>query len=124
MQDKFLTFMFYQNDGTPFGMCWMELVGPSMPYQRFIHFATFKTMDDSLWVESGKQLYRFVRDVIGIKQLIGLTPKCYKHALKRAEEFGFKRIAVLTDAVFCLGKRRDAVLTINNLDVLGPFREV
>lgn len=124
MQDKFLTFILYREDGTPIAMSWMEAI-PNMPHQRFGHFTTFKTTeDDSLWIEGGKQLCRFVRDAIGLKQLIGLTPKCYRHAVNRAKQFGYVPMATLSNAAYCLGKKRDLVMSINDLDALGPFEEV
>lgn len=124
MQGKFLTFMFYREGGLPIGMSWLEAI-PNFPYQRFGHFTTFKTVeDDTLWVEAGKQLCRFVRDAVGLKQLIGITPVCYRHAINRARQFGYEKVTVLSKALYCLGKERDAFLSVNNLDKLGSFEPV
>lgn len=117
-QPKFLVFVLYANDGTPLGMSWLEEM-TATGAQRFGHFTTFDTVKDhSIWIEGGRALCRFVRDAIGLQQLIGLTPACYRHALKAAYAFGYKPVATLKKAVYCLGKQRDAILSVNDLSEL------
>lgn len=113
-KEKYLTFILYRTDGTPIGMTWLEVCSHTGS-QRFGHFTTFNTCERAEWVEAGRAFCRFIYEATNIKQLIGLTPACYRHALKAAQELGYKPVARLEKAVWCLGKERDAILSINEL---------
>lgn len=117
-QERFTLFMLYERTGIPIAMCWLEAC-LFTGNQRFGHFTTFNVCPERrMWVEGGRALCRFVRDAMGLRQLIGLTPACYRHAVQAAKELGYKPVATLEKAVWCLGKQRDAILSINNLSEL------
>ena len=67
---------------------------------------------------AGRQLIKFIGTLTVIKQLVGITPSCYRHALQFAHGLGFKKLTILEKAVKCLGKDRDAVLSICNISEL------
>lgn len=117
-QDKFLFFMLYDAERhVPIAIVWLEAC-TATGAQRFAHFCTFKTGTRDQFVRGGRELLAWVGEATGIRQLIGVTPACYRHALQLAYDLGFVRTARLEKGVYCLGKHRDAILSINNLSDL------
>lgn len=117
-QSKFLFFLLYDAARhVPIAAVWLEMC-TSTGAQRFVHFCSFKTGRREQFVAGGKALFAWVGEAAGIRQLIGVTPACYRHALALVYDIGFSKVARLEKAVFCLGKNRDAILTISNLSTL------
>lgn len=117
-QEKFLFFMLYDAARhVPIAIVWLEAC-TATGAQRFVHFCTFKTGNRDQFLRGGKALLAWIGEATGIRQLIGVTPACYRHALALVYDMGFSRLTRLEKAVFCLGKHRDAVLTISNLSTL------
>ena len=109
--DRKLFFVLFKRDGTPIALCW--LTEPSATgSQSFAHFATLGTATPAECMEAGRQLIRFIGELTTIRQLIGITPMVYRHALQFAYGLGFKKLTKLEKAVNCLGKSRDAILSI------------
>lgn len=109
--EKFLPVVLYKADCTPIAFEWIESVGDTDRVQR-VHFCTL----DLGSYEDSVQATRLVMKEVGHKELgfeqyIGLTPACYRHALKFVYDCGFKPVLRLKKAVYCLGKERDAILT-------------
>ena len=112
-----LFFILFRSGGTPLAAIWFT--GPFFAgTQAAAHFCTFSTGDYHEYVSGGRLLLRFIGDMTQIKQAIGITPACYRHALKLAYDLGFKKLDVLKRAVSVRGKNRDAVLSINNISAL------
>ena len=61
--------------------------------------------------------FDFLRDG-GMKSLLGLTPKPYRHAINFAVSVGFERIGVLPGACYLAArcKHVDGILTVKNLN--------
>lgn len=117
-QKKFLFFMLYDAaQHVPIAIVWLEAC-TATGAQRFAHFCTFKTGTREQCLRGGRELLAWIGDATGIRQLIGVTPACYRHALQMAYDIGFERVAKLEKSVLCLGKHRDAILSINNLSNL------
>ena len=115
--DRKLFFVLFKRDGTPIALCW--LTDPSATgSQTFSHFATLGTATPEECTAAGRQLIKFIGTLTVIKQLVGITPSCYRHALQFAYGLGFKKLTILEKAVKCLGKDRDAVLSICNISEL------
>jgi hypothetical protein len=111
--DGRLLFILFRKDATPLGLVWFT--NPSATgKQVFAHFTSLNLIPREESVEAGKELIRFLYDSLGIEQLIGVTPKVYRHALQFAYDMGYEKVAILDKAVFCRGKERDAVLSICN----------
>lgn len=105
-------FQMYRDDGTPIALTWLEactLTGA----QRFGHFTTLGTAPRELAIEAIQLMtYDVVAKFTEVEQYIGITPKCYRHAWKFAQELGFRKLTDLSHGVYCLGKRRDAILSV------------
>ncbi len=80
--------------------------------QRLAHFCTLPTAPRPELVALGRDFVRWLGRATPVRQLLGITPACYRHALAFAREVGFAPLATLRDAVFCRGRVRDAVLTL------------
>ncbi|MDR0338727.1 MAG: hypothetical protein LBH65_00445 [Desulfovibrio sp.] len=109
-----LFFILYRSDGTPLSMVWLDEFSATNR-QAFSHFCTFKTGEYSEFVQGGRQLLEFIGKSSCIMQVLGLTPACYRHALKLADNLGYVRTALLKKAVLVHGKERDVILTVRNL---------
>ena len=109
-----LFFMLYDGDCVPVSAVWFEKL-TNTGRQAFAHFCTFRTGCYDQFVRGGRALLRFVGENTPVRQAIGVTPACFRHALKIARDLGFVKAARLEKAVWCLGKERDAILTIHNL---------
>lgn len=104
-------FMQFKKDGTPISLYWITNRSET-GRQAFAHFSTLGTVPPEECLVSGRQVIRFSGRLLGLYQLIGLTPACYRHALTFAYGLGFKKLTTLKEAVMCRGKARDAVLSI------------
>ena len=111
--DGKLLFILFRQDATPLALVWFTKPSETGK-QVFAHFTTLNLIPREESVEAGKELIRFLYDSLGIEQLIGVTPKVYRHALQFAYDMGYEKVAILYKAVFCRGKERDAVLSICN----------
>lgn len=80
--------------------------------QRLAHFCTLPTAPRPALVALGRDFVRWLGRATPVRQLLGITPACYRHALAFAREVGFMPLATLRDAVFCRGRVRHAVLTL------------
>ena len=106
-----LSFGQFRHDGTPISLCWLTDLSRT-GRQTFSHFTTLDTVSREEAVESGRLLIQYVGKITKIKEFIGLTPGCYRHALAFAYDLGFKKLTTLEKAVICLGKERDAILSM------------
>ena len=108
---KKLLFEQFRRDGTPISLCW--LTDPSLTCkQAFSHFTTFDIVPREEALERGRLVIKLIGKITKIKQFIGITPKCFRHAIPFAYDLGFKYLTTLKGAVYCRGKERDAVLSI------------
>ena len=112
-----MVFGMYRADGTPLAVGWLEPCSHT-DRQRFGHFTTLSTGSRAECVEVVRRTLRFVGQATAIEQLIGVTPKCLRHAVRFARDVGFIPVATLRRAVFCLGRERDAVLSVNDIKAL------
>lgn len=80
--------------------------------QRLAHFCTLPTAPRGALVALGRDFVRWLGRATPVRQLLGITPACYRHALAFAREVGFTPLATLHAAVSCRGRVRDAVLTL------------
>jgi hypothetical protein len=109
--EKRLCFIIFKADGTPLSLVW--LTGPSMTgRQVFAHFCGFALCSREELLRGGRLFLDVIGKGFGIRQYIGVTPLCYRHALGFACDLGFVRLTLLKQAALCLGKERDAVLSI------------
>ena len=109
--EKKMFFIVFNSNGSPAAIAWMT--GPSHTgCQSFGHFSTLGTITVDEAVEAGKQWIRFIGKLTKVKQLVGITPCCYRHAIKFSQKLGFKPLTKLKQSVYCLGKERDALLSI------------
>lgn len=103
-------FLLYHRHAPVAFVC-LEGVGPTGS-QRMAHFCTLPTAKRTELVSIGNDFVRWLGRATGIRQLLGLTPACYRHAVAFVRELGFAPLATLKDAVHCRGHVRDAVLTL------------
>lgn len=104
----------FRSDGTPLALCWISgLQGTGR--QGYAHFTTLGTGAPEECARGGNILLSFIGEHTRIRQLLGVTPKAYRHALSFIQSLGFTYLTTLEKAVTCLGKERDAVLTIREL---------
>lgn len=80
--------------------------------QRLAHFCTLPTASRDELVAVGREYVRWLGQGTPIRQLLGITPSCYRHAIAFVREVGFAPLATLRDAVVCRGRVRDAVLSL------------
>lgn len=106
-----LMFMQFRRDGTPLSLFWMQDFSPT-GRQAYAHFTTLNTATVDECVISGKQIIQFAGKLTTVRQLIGITPVCYRHALNFAYRLGFKKLAILEKIAMIRGKERDAVLSV------------
>lgn len=109
-----LFFLLCRPDFVPISAVWFDGYSAT-GRQAYSHFCTFKTGEYAEFVRGGRQLLAFLRRSTPLRQAIGMTPACYRHALRLAYALGYVRTALLEKAVLVQGKERDAVLTVNNL---------
>lgn len=101
----------YKKDGTPISIAWF--CGFSMTgHQSYAHFSTLKTATPEECLVSGRMLLKLIVRVTSIRQFIGITPMCYRHALSFSEGLGFKPLTVLKKYAMLRGKERDMRLSI------------
>lgn len=118
-QEKFWVFVLYDaHVHTPLAMLWLEGCTHTGA-QRYAHFTGFATSSTEWAVEGSKLLLPWIGQATGVRQLIGITPALYRHALRYAYAVGFRRVAKLEKALWCRGKARDAILSICNLNERG-----
>ena len=103
-------FLLYRNH-VPAAFVCLEGLCPTGS-QRLAHFCTLGTAPRPALVALGRDFVRWLGRATAIRQLLGITPACYRHALAFVREVGFARLAVLKDAVPCRGRVRNAVLTL------------
>ena len=109
-EDK-LFFVLYTKDGTPLGIVWFN--NPSLTgAQWYIHFATLGTTPIHDCAEAGRALIEHMGRTTKLRQAIGITPLIYRHAIRFIKQVGLQPVAILQNGVHCLGKDRDALLTI------------
>ena len=112
-----LFFVVFCTDGTPCGLCW--LTDPSVTgHQSYGHFSTLGIVPIKVAADSGRELLKFIGKITKVKQVIGITPAVLKGAVAFALSMGFKKLAKLEKMLWCLGKERDAILTICELKEL------
>ncbi|MDR2056579.1 MAG: hypothetical protein LBQ10_12050 [Desulfovibrio sp.] len=109
-ENKIFT-MVFRNDGTPVAAVWFT-DGTRTGRQVFSHFCGFGTAGFAELVRAGKSLLGKIAENTSIRQFIGVTPACYRHALKLAYSLGYERLVCLRGAVQVHGKERDAILTV------------
>lgn len=109
-----LVFQLYRADGTPMILFWMEpLLFTGKQY--FSHFTSFGLVSKEELLEGAGEVLHFLAVDSPIEQLFGLTPCCLRHAWKFAESIGYDKLARITSCIYCLGKERDATLSLCNL---------
>lgn len=101
----------YRKDATPISVTWLNGFSQT-GHQAYAHFSTLKTAAPEECLESGRMLLKCIVAVTRIKQFIGITPVCYRHAVSFAKELGFKPLDTLKKHVVCKGKERDVMLSI------------
>lgn len=104
-------FFLLYHDFAPAAFVCLEDAGPTGS-QRLAHFCTLGTATRPQLVDLGRAFVRWLGAVTPIRQLLGLTPACYRHALAFARDVGFAPLATLDEAVLCRGRHRNAVLTL------------
>ena len=113
--DGHLVFQVYRADGTPVILFWLEpLLYTGKQY--FSHFTTMGTASQQEREEAAAAALRFLAIDSPILQLFGLTPCCLRHAWKFAQEVcKYEKVARIKSCIYCLGKERDATLSVCNL---------
>lgn len=101
----------YKKDATPIAVVWFNGIS-STGRQAFAHFSTLKTAPPDECMRAGRLLLQTVARVTKMKQFIGITPMCYRHALRYSEGLGFKPLTVLKRYCRLRGKERDVRLSI------------
>jgi hypothetical protein len=112
-RDK-LFFCIFRSDGLPVVLYWFELVLQT-GRQAFAHFCGIAPSDEYDIIVCGEGIHRLLSERTGLRQLIGITPACYGHALKVAYAIGYDKLAKLRKAVLVHGKERDAVITLKDI---------
>ena len=108
-------FQIYKADGTPVGMYWLE------PFlftgkQYLSHFTSFGTVPKCDLEEGAHEAMHFMAVDSPILELYGLTPCCLRHSWRFAQDvLGYEKITTIKSCVYCLGKERDAILSVCKL---------
>lgn len=115
LSGRFIVFQIYRADGTPVAMFWLE------PFlftgkQYLSHFTSFATVPKEELKEGAHEALHFLAENFPILELYGLTPCCLRHSWKFAHDvLGYEKITTIKSCVYCLGKERDAILSVCKL---------
>lgn len=104
-------FCIFENTGRQVVAFWMDTPTTTLR-QSFIHFTLLVDPQSVEYVAAIRQTAAWVFEHMRIRQLIGLTPACFRHALGLVRAAGFTELARLEKALFVRGRERDAVLSI------------
>jgi hypothetical protein len=80
--------------------------------QSFYHFSLLVPPDSFDAPTAGRKAARWLFETTKLRQLIGVTPAVFRHALDIAYATGFRFAARLDKAIMVRGRERDAILTI------------
>lgn len=112
-----LFFMLFLTNSTPYGLLWLTNPSPT-GHISYCHFSTFPLVPVDLACKGGKEAVKFIGRTTRIRQLVGITPLILQGAVKFVNKAGFKKLAVLKKMVYCLGKERDVMLSLCNIEEL------
>ena len=108
---KRMFFCIFESTGRQVVAFWMDMPTATLR-QSFIHFTLLVDPASVDYVAAIRQTAAWVFEHMSIRQLIGLTPACFRHALGLVRAVGFTELARLEKAIVVRGKERDAVLSI------------
>lgn len=104
-------FCLFAADGTQFAAFWIDKPSDTLR-QAFIHFTLLIGPQGVDYLTAFRQAAAWVFEHTRLRQLVGLTPACFRHALGVVDAAGFTRLARLSRAVRVRGRERDAVLSL------------